>query len=340
MKHIRNAAIAACTIFAVTTLQTVGSVAEDIGYVLAGPDVYYATGSDVFRRLAEENGHKVLVANSEYSSSKELANVEDFIARGVDAIALVSANAEAGTQAARRAREAGIPIFFVAALPTREGYDVPNGIVSGNWVDMGKVAGLHVGAKHPGSNIALVEGVYGQGITELIRKGFEQGLAESDGGNQIILSSSGNWNRKDGLAVVQDFIATQKKIDVIYAMNEEMMAGTIQALEEAGQLGKHALISNNGKEIGWQWMEDGVMEASVANPPTMEADLAFQMVQAHFDGKQYPRHVYNLQPLLTKANLGQAVPWDVDAYFEQKSDGGLVVDLFAHPAVSEDSAFN
>lgn len=315
------------------------ATAEDIGYVLAGPDVYYRTGQTVFERLAGADGHRIFLANSEYSPSKELANVEDFIARGVDAIVLVSSNSEAGTQAAMRARDAGIPIFFVAALPTIEGYDIPNGIVSGDWVDMGYTAGTYLGENHGGKSIALVEGVYGQGITELIRVGLERGLAEAGDTNEIVMAAAGNWSRQDALNVMQDFIASQREIDVIYAFNEEMMAGTIQALEEAGQLEEKTLISSNGKEIGWQWMKDGVMEASIANPPTMEAHLAYQMVSAFFAGEDYPRHVYNHQPLLTADNLGDAVPWDVDAYFAKIESGALVVDLQSEPEVTKDTAF-
>lgn len=331
--------LAAVVAAAALSMQGGAALAEDIGFVLAGPDIYYRTGEKVFTQLAEAAGHKVIVANSEYSPSKELANVEDFIARGVDAIVLVSANAEAGTEAARRAKDAGVPIFFLAALPMPDGYDVPTGIVSGNWIDMGYTAGTFVGENHPGKSIALVEGVYGQGITELIRAGFEQALADTKGGNEIVMAAAGNWSRQDGLKVVQDFIASQKQIDVIYALNEEMMAGTIQALTESGQIGNQVLVSANGKEIGWQWMRDGVMEASVANPPTMEADFAFQMVQALFDGKDFPHHVFNHQPLLTLGNLDSAVPWDVDAYFAQKESGKLVVDLYAEPVVTKETAY-
>ncbi|MCP4381923.1 MAG: sugar ABC transporter substrate-binding protein [Hyphomicrobiales bacterium] len=335
MSHLKTTIGSAAFIAAGMMIAPTATMAADIGFVLAGPDVFYATGAEVFETLAEQNGHRVSFANSEYSPSKELANVEDFIARGVDVIVLLSANAEAGTQAAQRAKDAGIPIFFQSALPTPEGYQIPDGIVSGNWIAMGKTVGLYVGENYPGENVALIEGFYGQGTTELIRKGFEEGVAESGGGNEVVLNASGNWNRKDGLAVAQDFIASQKDFKVIYAMNEEMMAGTIQAIEEAGKQGEYALFSDNGKEIGWQWMKDGVMEGTVANPPTLEGDIIFQMVQAHLDGKDYPRHVYNTQPWLTADNLDGAIPWDVEDYFARKASGEIVIDLFALAEVDE-----
>ncbi len=309
-------------------------LAEDIGFVLAGPDIYYRTEADMFTVLAEAAGHDVTVANSEYSPSKELANVEDFIARGVDIIVLLSGNAESGTQAAERAAEAGIPIFFVAALPSPAGYDIPTGMVSGDWIGMGHTIGTQIGAAHPGENIALIEGVYGQGIAEMIHQGFEEGVAESGGNNTIVLESSGGWSRNGGLEVTQDYLASDQEFSVIYAMNEEMMAGAIQALDEAGRSGEMSLYSSNGKEIGWEWMEEGIMLGTVANPPTLEADLVFQMVERFIAGEEFPRHVYNVQPMLTAENIDTAVPWDIDNYIAKRDAGELDNDLMSQTEIT------
>ncbi|MFD1199116.1 sugar ABC transporter substrate-binding protein [Brucella gallinifaecis] len=333
MSNLRNLIKLTTILGACFTLSNTAALAEDIGFVLAGPDIFYATEAETFTNLAKKAGHNVTVANSEYSPSKELANVEDFIARKVDAIVLLTANAEAGTQAAERAKEAGIPIFFVSALPSPAGYNIPTGIVSGDWIGMGKTIGAHIGTAHPGKGVILLEGVYGQGTTELIHEGFLQGVDSVKGNNTIVANASGGWNRQEGLKVMQDFLGSKKEFSVVYAMNEEMMAGAIQALEEAGRLGDYTLYSSNGKEIAWDWMKAGTLAGTVANTPTVEADLIFQMVQAHFDGKEYPRHVYNIQPMLTADTLGNAIPWNIENYLKKKEDGSLDIDLYKQPLV-------
>lgn len=156
----------------------------------------------------------------------------------------------------------------------------------------------------------------------------------TDSANKIVANASGGWNRQDGLKVMQDFLGSGREFSVVYAMNEEMMAGAIQALEEAGRLGDYTLYSSNGKEIGWQWMRDGVMAGTIVNTPTVEADLIFQMVQAHFKGIQYPRHVYNIQPLLTVDSLDRAIPWNIKNYIMKKKDGSLVIDISTQSSVS------
>lgn len=335
MKFKSIKSVAQCTVFGAISVIAAQSVsAEDIGYVVAGPDIYYKTEADMFARLAEAEGHSVTVANSEYSPSKELANVEDFIARGVDLIVLLSGNAESGTQAALRAKEAGIPIFFVAALPSPEGYDIPTGIVSGDWIGMGRTIGLAIGEAHPGEKVALIEGVYGQGIAEMIRQGFDEAIAESGGDNEVVMAASGGWSRNGGLEVAQDFLASGEEFSVIYAMNEEMMAGTIQALEEAGRMEGMSLYSGNGKEIGWEWIKEGIMQGTVANPPTLEADLIFQMVQAFLAGEDYPRHIYNIQPLLNADNLDRAVPWDIENYLVKREAGELNNNMLEQPEIT------
>ena len=66
--------------------------------------------TEIFTRLAKVVGNTVTVVNSEYSPSK----------------------AEAGTETAKRAKEASIPIFLVSALPSPSGYDIPTGVVGGD----------------------------------------------------------------------------------------------------------------------------------------------------------------------------------------------------------------
>jgi ABC-type sugar transport system substrate-binding protein len=305
-----------------------------IGYVMAGPDIYYRTSADVFIELSKKMDWEVSVTSSEYTATKEVANVEDFISKGVDAIVLVTANAEVGTKNAAKAKAAGIPLFMVSALPSKQGYDLPTGIVSGNWQLMGAQTGKYIAAKWKKPRIAMIEGAYGQGIAESIREGFLKSLQDAGAEATIVSKASGGWMRKGGLEAAQDIIAAQKEIDILYCQNEEMAAGALQAFKEAGKKGKVAVFSNNGKEMAWKWLKEGEIEATVANAPTGEGDLAFQMVNAYFSKKPFPRHVYMDMTLLTKGNLHAAVPWKIKDYFKKKQTGELKMDLFSREQVA------
>ncbi len=324
------------TILGIIALATVAQAKKQIhiGYVMAGPDIYYRTSADVFTQLGAKLDWDVSVTSSEYTATKEVANVEDFIAKGVDAIVLVTANAEVATINAAKAKAVGIPLFMVSALPSKQGYDLPTGIVSGNWQLMGAYTGKYIASKWKTPRIAMIEGAYGQGIAESIREGFLKSLKDAGAEATIVSKASGGWMRKGGLEAAQDIIAAQKEIDILYCQNEEMAAGALQAFKEAGKKGKITVFSNNGKEMAWKWIKDGEMEATVANAPTGEGDLAFQMVEAYFSKKPFPRHVYMDMTLLTKSNINSAVPWKIQDYFKKKQSGELKMDLFSREPVA------
>ena len=81
-----------------------GAKKAKIGFVLAGPDIFYATEMNVFKKLAQEAGWKVQVVSSEYSASKEIANGEDFIAKKVDAIVIITSNPQSAAEVACKQR--------------------------------------------------------------------------------------------------------------------------------------------------------------------------------------------------------------------------------------------
>ena len=80
----------------------------------------------------------------------------------------------------------------------------------------------------------------------------------------------------------QDLIASRKEFDVLYVMNEAMMGGVLQALKEAGKMGQYKLFSDNGTGEGIEWIKQGIMEGTCANPPSANGDLMFQAIISLF----------------------------------------------------------
>jgi ribose transport system substrate-binding protein len=306
-----------------------------IGYIMAGPDIYYRTAADTFKRLADKKGWKISTTSSEYSPSKEVSNVEDFIAKQVDVIILVTANAEVATKNAKKAKDAGIPLFLASALPSKEGYDLPTGIVSGDWRAVGALTGTYIGKQWKAPRIAMIEGAYGQGLAEAIRQGLLDAITAEGATPEIVAQTSGGWMRKGGMDAAQDIIASQKTFDILYCQNEEMAAGALQAFSEAGGKNTFKVFSNNGKEMAWDWLKEGKLTGTVSGAPTGEGDLLFQMVDAFLSKKEFPRHVYMKTDLLTAENLDGAVPWDIDDYFARKASGDFVIDLYTRPVETE-----
>jgi ribose transport system substrate-binding protein len=291
---------------------------KTIGFVNAGPDDYYAQFGKTLVAIAKSYGMNVVEVNSNYKPEKELANVQDLIAKGVDAIAVITAGAAGSAKSVEAANHAKVPIFFIAGKPDVPAGGAFQGHVTDNFVIMGYKIGQWVAKNYPKAICAEIPGFLGQGPAEGEIVGFQLALDEANMGKAIMLKSA-DWQRTKAIPVTEDLLASGKPFDVMFAANEETAGGVIQVFKEQNIKGK-IIVSNNGKEDAWQWMKDGVMSATVPNPPSLNADLCIQQVVRYLQGQKF---VADLQitpwDVLTKANVDKAIPWNTESYMKGRA---------------------
>ena len=118
--------------------------------------------------------------------------------------------------------------------------------------------------------------------------------------------------------------------DGAYVHNDEMMAGALQAMQEAGlDPGKYWLGSCNGKEKAWDWVKKGMTTMDANETPTLEADVAHQQIKAYFEGKPFKKAIFNPIVPFTKTdiNTDKLIPYDHDAYMKKRDAGAFVYDM-------------
>ena len=93
---------------------------KKIGFINAGPDDYYAQFGDAFKAIGEAVGFVVTEVNSDYLPEKELANVQDMIAQGIDAIAVITVGAAGSAASIEAAYEADVLINIGNTNPYQE----------------------------------------------------------------------------------------------------------------------------------------------------------------------------------------------------------------------------
>ena len=297
-----------------------------IGFVNAGPDDYYAQFGKTLAAVAKSYGMTVTEVNSDYKPEKELANVQDLIAKGVDGIAVITAGAAGSAATIKAANDAHVPIFFIAGKPDlRPGTDF-TGHVTDNFVIMGYKIGEWVAKNHPKARCVDIPGFLGQGPAEGEIVGFDLALAKYNMTPAKLLKSA-EWQSTLAVPITEDLVASGTPFDVVFAANEETARGVIQVFQEQNIKGK-IIVSNNGKEDAWQWMKEGKMAATVPNPPSLNADLCVQQMVRYFNGQKF---VHDLQitpfDVLTKDNLDKAIPWDTAAYMKGRAANQFKWDL-------------
>ncbi len=351
MKFI-TAAIATAVAFSSLTYSG-AVVAQDseqdskvIGYYMDNSDDFYKAGFEVFKTLAEREGWTVLDVVGQGTAPEQISAVENFVTQGVDALLVVQNSPETTSRTLEIARDAGIPEFHLTHNPPNE----PGlaGFAGYDWVKIGELAGESA-LKHDVNKLVMIEGKLGQGTASGQTEGFLDAydaagkdigdLAESvgvkgAGGDdlQVVFWGSGGWFANPAKKVMQDAITSlgPDGFDGVYVHNDEMMAGVLQAMEEAGiDPSDYWLGASNGKEKSWKWVKNGTITMDVNETATLEADIAFQQIRKHFAGEPYKKGVFvNVIPFNQEnIDTDELVPFFHDDYMEKREEGAFVYDI-------------
>ena len=337
------AAIALGALPFATGAQAAGKV---IGYYMDASDDFYKAGFEVFKTLAEREGWTVLDVVGQGTAPEQIAAVENFITQGVDALLVVQNSPETTSQTLKLAKDAGIPEFHLTHNPPNEpglagfsGYD---------WVNVGVLAGKSAMA-HNVKKVIMIEGKLGQGTASGQTQGFLDAYSQAGkdigdlaksvgvkgaGGKdlQVVFWGSGGWFADPAKKVMQDAITSlgPDGFDGAYVQNDEMMAGALQAMEEAGlDPSKYWFGSSNGKEKSWKWVQDGTTTMDVNETPTLEADIAYQQIKAYFAGKPYKKAVFVYTTAFNKSNINvdKLIPFFHDDYMKKRDAGAFIYDI-------------
>ena len=228
-------------------------------------------------RIAETNSMKseaakradkfeLVVTDAQGQTSKQVSDVEDLVSRGVSAIFLAPREKNGLEPAMQAAKEANIPIILV----DREAAGTPGvdfvTVLKSDFVEQGRRAAEWLAKQTNGkANIVELSGTSGASVSQDRQQGFADEIKKHPD-MKIIVSQTGNFNRAEGQKVMQNIIQSMgKQITAVYAHNDEMAIGAIQALKAAGMKpGKDVLIvSVDGEKAALQAIIDGDMNATV-----------------------------------------------------------------------------
>jgi ABC-type sugar transport system substrate-binding protein len=281
------------------------------GNVQPGPDPWYQYSVKAFEYFAEMNGVEVVYLNSEYNQDKDIANVEDLIAKGVNALSVFPMTADLGQQYAQKANEAGIPFVFEAVTPSSGPADYVT-VVSYSYAMLGAEVAQYVHDNHPGAKLVYITGKPGTGIIEEYVKGLEGRLDELNSDVEIVSQQPTDWNRQQAMEITQNLLQSGQEIDVIFANNEDMAGGVIQVLKEAGKLGEISVVATGGSPEGVQLIKAGELEATAAASAGLEGALCFKAALDAHMGRKVPKIINPPLMMATKDNIDSALTWEVN----------------------------
>ncbi len=186
-----------------------------------------------------------------------------------------------------KANAAGIPVFTVDRGANAG--DVMSHVASDN-VAGGKMAAEFL-AKQLGDKgkVVELEGVPGSSAAVDRGKGFNE-VMDGKGEIEIVARQTANFNRAEGLEVFENILQAQPEIDGVFAHNDEMILGAIQAAEASGR-SSIVFVGFDAVDDAVKAVEDGKLAATVAQQPTEIGKLGVEVAVKHLKGDAVEKYI-------------------------------------------------
>lgn len=268
-----------------------------LGFSQIGAESEWRTAnSESIKSSAKEAGIELKFADAQQKQENQIKAIRSFIAQKVDVIAF-SPVVESGWGAVlREAKAAKIPVILTDRAVNEKDESLWVSFMGSDFVEEGRKAGRWLVEKMKDQkgevNIVELQGTVGSAPAIDRKKGFEE-IIKADPKFKIIRSQTGDFTRAKGKEVMEAFLKAEgKKINVLYAHNDDMAIGAIQAIEEAGMKPAKdiTIISIDAVKGAFEAMIAGKLNVSVECSPLLGPQL-MQAVKDLKAGKTLPRRI-------------------------------------------------
>lgn len=264
----------------------------------------------------EAKGYEVKYADGGGDVSKQLEDIQTFIAMNVDAIVVNPYASDAVVDVSLEAEKAGIPVFACDIPIADTGYCIAT-FIADNWtlgMESGKAAAAKFNADKPGEtmDVVILSGYPGGDDSWDRRLGYVVGLADygiennSSTNFNIVYQVYCNYEQEMAYEKMVDIITRfNGDFDVVYCENDAMAKGAISALQEAGlNPGDYIVQGIDGQRMAYEGIMDGSQYSTGVNSALDVADICVEGVDAYLSGDTSINGTYFTKwEIVTKDNV-------------------------------------
>lgn len=278
MKKIMGILLALCMVFVLPgcnaiTIDGEGQARENAGNGSIGLSVstlnnpFFVSLADGAKAAAKEKGVSLAVADAGDDSAKQQNDIEDLISRNVSVLIVNPVDSDAVAPAVQNAISKGVKVISVDRVVN--GVDVDCQIASDNVAGARMATEYLAGQIGEGAKVAELQGVPGTSATIDRGAGFHEAADKS---LDVVASQSANFDRAEGMSVMENILQSDGSIKGVFAHNDEMALGALQAI---------AATAKDIKVVGFDATDDAVNEvkagrmlATVAQKPELMGETA------------------------------------------------------------------
>ncbi|WP_250517626.1 ABC transporter substrate-binding protein [Caballeronia sp. INDeC2] len=290
-------AMAAAPLSAMLPLPAFAQKPIVLGFAQVGAESEWRTANtESIKSSAKDAGIDLKFSDAQQKQENQIKAIRSYIAQKVDVIAFSPVVETGWDTVLVEAKNAKIPVVLTDRAISSKDDTLYVTFIGSDFTEEGRKAGRWLVEKEKGNpgpiNIVELQGTVGSAPAIDRKKGFEE-IIKSDPKFKIIRSQTGDFTRAKGKEVMEAFLKAEgKKINVLYAHNDDMAIGAIQAIEEAGMKpGKDIIIiSVDGVKGAFEAMMAGKLNVSVECSPLLGPQL-MSVVKDVKAGKSVPKRI-------------------------------------------------
>ena len=263
-----------------------------VGFSQIGAESGWRTAETTsIRSEAEKRGVNLKFSDAQQKQENQIKAIRTYIAQNVNAIILAPVVETGWEPVLKEAKRANIPVILVDRGVNVSDDSLYTTLIASDFVAEGRMAGEWLAEKTKRrANIVELQGTPGAAPAIDRQKGFMEVLSHHPE-MKVIKSQSGDFTRAKGKEVMEAFLKAEgKNINAVYAHNDDMALGAIQAIEEAGMKPGTDIIviSIDGVKAAFEAMVEGKLNATVECNPLL-GPAAFDAIEKVRKGETLPK---------------------------------------------------
>ncbi|GHB18043.1 hypothetical protein GCM10010377_04680 [Streptomyces viridiviolaceus] len=271
-----------------------------LGFVNGGGSQFHTCLQKSVEITAKNNFAELVTANSEQDATTELSNIEDMIAREVDAIILQTVSTDALKSDLAKAKSAGIPVFLTSVSAD------PSDILGAVVVDLEAVGALDArwvadDAAGRDVQVGVIAGAPGA-ASDLLVGGFTEALPVNA---EVVANQPGMFDAAEAGQVAATMAEAHPDLDYAFVANEQMAFAARKSFDAAGA-DKVKIVTVNGTDEALAALKDGRFSATVSNSAGNTGELAVRNAIALLRDREAEKIAKTPIRLVTRANADTA----------------------------------
>ena len=261
---------------------------------------FFVTLRDGAQSAADEAGAELIVSDAQNDTAQQQDDIQNFVTQQVNVILVNPVDSDAVVPAIEAANQANIPV--IALDRGASGGELATTIASDN-VQGGNLAGEELIRLVGSGSVAQLEGTPGADPARDRGQGFQDAI-DAQSAVEVVASQSANFDRAEGLNVAENILQANPDIAGIFAQNDEMALGAVQAL--GGSAGDDVkVVGFDAIEDALSAIEDGTMNATVAQQPAEIGSLGVENAISVINGESVEENIPVEVQLVTPENVSE-----------------------------------